>query len=161
MNIKNLMVSAFCSLALISVMSVGVQAQDKAAQDKAAQDKAAQDKSAQGKAVQEKVPVAGVVPLGATVIETEAVATGWRASKLMHAEVYNDANQKIGKIDDFIVSPDGKLSMAVLDVGGFLGIGTHRVAIPVEQLGKVAPKVVLKGATKEALKALPEFRYVA
>jgi sporulation protein YlmC with PRC-barrel domain len=156
MNIKNLMVSAFCSLALISVMGVGVQAQDKAAQDKSSQ-----DKSAQGKAVQEKVPVAGVVPLGATVIETEAVATGWRASKLMHAEVYNDANQKIGKIDDFIVSPDGKLSMAVLDVGGFLGIGTHRVAIPVEQLGKVAPKVVLKGATKEALKALPEFRYVA
>ena len=156
MNIKNLMVSAFCSLALISVMGVGVQAQDKTAQDKSAQ-----DKSAQGKAVQEKVPVAGVVPLGATVIETEAVATGWRASKLMHAEVYNDANQKIGKIDDFIVSPDGKLSMAVLDVGGFLGIGTHRVAIPVEQLGKVAPKVVLKGATKEALKALPEFRYVA
>jgi sporulation protein YlmC with PRC-barrel domain len=156
MNIKNLMVSAFCSLALISVTGVGVQAQDKAAQDKSAQ-----DKSAQGKAVQERVPVAGVVPLGATVIETEAVATGWRASKLMHAEVYNDVNQKIGKIDDFIVSPDGKLSMAVLDVGGFLGIGTHRVAIPVEQLGKVAPKVVLKGATKEALKALPEFRYVA
>jgi sporulation protein YlmC with PRC-barrel domain len=156
MNIKNLMVSAFCSLALISVMGVSVQAQDKATQDKAAQ-----DKMAPSKATQEKAPIAGVVPLGATVIETEAVATGWRASKLMHAEVYNDANQKIGKIDDFIVSPDGKLSMAVLDVGGFLGIGTHRVAIPVEQLGKVAPKVVLKGATKEALKALPEFRYVA
>jgi sporulation protein YlmC with PRC-barrel domain len=156
MNIKNLMVSAFCSLALISVMGVSVQAQDKATQDKAAQ-----DKMATSKATQEKAPIAGVVPLGATVIETDAVATGWRASKLMHADVYNETNQKIGKIDDFIVSPDGKLSMAVLDVGGFVGLGSHRVAIPVEQLGKVAPKVVLKGATKEALKALPEFRYVA
>jgi sporulation protein YlmC with PRC-barrel domain len=148
---KNLMVSAFCSLAAISVMVVGVQAQDKAAPGKTSQDKAAP----------EKVPVAGIVPLGATIIETEAVATGWRASKLMHADVYNDANQKIGKVDDFIVSPDGKLSMAVVEVGGFLGLGKHRVAIPVEQFGKVAPKVVLKGATKEALKALPEFKYVA
>jgi sporulation protein YlmC with PRC-barrel domain len=153
---KNLMVSAFCSLAAISVMVVGVQAQDKAAPGKTSQDKAAPEKAAP-----EKVPVAGIVPLGATIIETEAVATGWRASKLMHADVYNDANQKIGKVDDFIVSPDGKLSMAVVEVGGFLGLGKHRVAIPVEQFGKVAPKVVLKGATKEALKALPEFKYVA
>jgi sporulation protein YlmC with PRC-barrel domain len=110
---------------------------------------------------QDKPPVAGLVPLGVAVVETEAVATGWRASKLMHADVYNDSNQKIGKIDDFIVSPDGKLSVAVVDVGGFLGLAAHRVAIPVEQFGKVAPKVVLKGATKEALKALPEFKYAA
>jgi sporulation protein YlmC with PRC-barrel domain len=110
---------------------------------------------------QDKAPVAGLVPLGVAVVETEAVATGWRASKLMHADVYNDSNQKIGKIDDFIVSPDGKLSVAVVDVGGFLGLAAHRVAIPVEQFGKVAPKVVLKGATKEALKALPEFKYAA
>jgi sporulation protein YlmC with PRC-barrel domain len=110
---------------------------------------------------QDKAPVAGFVPLGVAVVETEAVATGWRASKLMHADVYNDSNQKIGKIDDFIVSPDGKLSVAVVDVGGFLGLAAHRVAIPVQQFGKVAPKVILKGATKEALKELPEFKYAA
>jgi sporulation protein YlmC with PRC-barrel domain len=129
-------VSIFSSLALVSVIAAMAYAQDKA-------------------------PVAGLVPLGVAVVETEAVATGWRASKLMHADVYNDSNQKIGKIDDFIVSPDGKLSVAVVDVGGFLGLAAHRVAIPVEQFGKVAPKVVLKGATKEALKALPEFKYAA
>jgi sporulation protein YlmC with PRC-barrel domain len=129
-------VTMFFSLALVSVVAAMAYAQDKA-------------------------PVAGLVPLGVAVVETEAVATGWRASKLMHADVYNDSNQKIGKIDDFIVSPDGKLSVAVVDVGGFLGLAAHRVAIPVEQFGKVAPKVVLKGATKEALKALPEFKYAA
>ena len=129
-------VTIFSSFALVSVIAATAYAQDKA-------------------------PVAGLVPLGVAVVETEAVATGWRASKLMHADVYNDSNQKIGKIDDFIVSPDGKLSVAVVDVGGFLGLAAHRVAIPVEQFGKVAPKVVLKGATKEALKALPEFKYAA
>jgi sporulation protein YlmC with PRC-barrel domain len=134
--VEKKIVTIFSSLALVSVIAAMAYAQDKA-------------------------PVAGLVPLGVAVVETEAVATGWRASKLMHADVYNDSNQKIGKIDDFIVSPDGKLSVAVVDVGGFLGLAAHRVAIPVEQFGKVAPKVVLKGATKEALKALPEFKYAA
>jgi sporulation protein YlmC with PRC-barrel domain len=134
--VEKKIVTIFSSLALVSVFAAMAYAQDKA-------------------------PVAGLVPLGVAVVETEAVATGWRASKLMHADVYNDSNQKIGKIDDFIVSPDGKLSVAVVDVGGFLGLAAHRVAIPVEQFGKVAPKVVLKGATKEALKALPEFKYAA
>ena len=106
-------------------------------------------------------PVAGKVTLGVAVAEEAIVATGWRASKLLHATVYNDQNQKIGKIDDFVVSPDGALTVAVVDVGGFLGLGAHKVAIPVKQLGEVAPKVVLKGATKEALKALPEFKYLA
>jgi sporulation protein YlmC with PRC-barrel domain len=105
-------------------------------------------------------PVAGVMPLGVTVEETAVVLKGWRASKLVGATVYNDANQRIGKIEDMIVSPDGKLSVAVIDVGGFLGIGKHRVAIPVEQFSDItAKRLVLPKATKEALKALPEFQY--
>jgi hypothetical protein len=106
-------------------------------------------------------PVVGKATLGVAIAEEAIIATGWRASKLLHAAVYNDQNQKIGSIDDFVVSPDGTLSVAVVDVGGFLGIGAHKVAIPVKQFGEVAPKVVLKGATKEALKALPEFKYLA
>ena len=107
------------------------------------------------------VPIAGKATLGVAVAEEAIIATGWRASKLLHAPVYNDQNQKIGSIDDFVVSPDGTLSVAVVDIGGFLGLGAHRVAIPVKQFGEVAPKVVLKGGTKEALKALPEFKYLA
>ncbi len=105
-------------------------------------------------------PVAGAVPLGLTVEETALVLKGWRASKLIGAAVYNDQNQRIGKIEDMIVSPDGKVSAAVLDVGGFLGIGSHRVAIPADHFTDIsAKKLVLPGATKEALKSLPEFRY--
>lgn len=112
-------------------------------------------------AAQPNAPIAGKVTLGVAVAEEAVIATGWRASKLLHAAVYNDQSQKIGSIDDFVVSPDGTLSVAVVDVGGFLGLGAHKVAIPVKQFGQIAPKVVLKGATKEALKALPEFKYVA
>jgi sporulation protein YlmC with PRC-barrel domain len=105
-------------------------------------------------------PVAGVVKLGVTVAETELVAAGYRAKKLIGATVYNDQNEKVGKIEDMIIAPDGKLSVAVMDVGGFLGLGAHRVAIPVEQFTQIEPKIVLPGATKQALKGLPEFKYV-
>jgi sporulation protein YlmC with PRC-barrel domain len=143
-----------------------------ASQDKSStsQDKsstgASQDKSSSGKSGQSSTgaskdaPAAGVVPLGLTVEETAVVLKGWRASKLLHADVYNDENKKIGKIEDMIVSPDGKVSVAVIDVGGFLGVGKHRVAIPVDQFSDInAKKLVLPKATKETLKAMPEFRY--
>jgi sporulation protein YlmC with PRC-barrel domain len=105
-------------------------------------------------------PVAGAVPLGLSIEETAVVLKGWRASKLIGAAVYNDQNQRIGKIEDMIVSPDGKISAAVIDVGGFLGIGKHRVAIPADSFTDItAKKLVLPNATKDALKALPEFRF--
>jgi sporulation protein YlmC with PRC-barrel domain len=102
-------------------------------------------------------PVAGVIPLGVTRIEADLVAPGLRASKIIKQDVYNDQNRKIGKVEDLVIAPDGSLSVAVIDVGGFLGIGKHRVAIPVKQFTQITPKVVLPGADKDALKKLPEF----
>ncbi|MGZ5127250.1 MAG: PRC-barrel domain-containing protein [Burkholderiales bacterium] len=110
---------------------------------------------------QDEPPIAGKVTLGVVVEQAELIAIGWRASKLIHADVYNDCNEKIGRIDDFIVSPDGALSVAIVNVGGFLGLAVHRVAIPVQQFAEVSPKLILQGATKEVLKALPEFKYAA
>ncbi|MFM0049334.1 PRC-barrel domain-containing protein [Caballeronia grimmiae] len=104
-------------------------------------------------------PIAGKATLGVTVTEAQLVATGWRASKLIHADVYNDKNEKIGRVDDLIVAPNGSLSVAIIDVGGFLGMAAHRVAIPIQQFKQIAPKAILVGANKDALKKLPEFEY--
>jgi sporulation protein YlmC with PRC-barrel domain len=107
-------------------------------------------------------PTAGKIPLGVTVTEAELIATGWRVSKLVGASIQNDKGEKIGKVDNLIVAPGGTLTIAVIEVGGFLGIGGHLIAIPVRQLKVLdkSPKIVLPGATKEALKQLPEFKYV-
>jgi sporulation protein YlmC with PRC-barrel domain len=110
-------------------------------------------------------PIAGRAPLGVTVIEMEAVVIGWSAKRdLMGKTVTNDKKERIGKIDDIIISPnpDAKLphaSFAIIGVGGFLGIGTKDVVIPMEQIKLTAGNLVLAGATKDALKALPEFKY--
>jgi sporulation protein YlmC with PRC-barrel domain len=104
--------------------------------------------------------VAGAQTIGVTVEEMKVVVLGWSAKrKLLGHDVYNDRNQKIGKIDDIIVSPKRTVSHAIIGVGTFLGLVKKDVAIPMDQLQLVNDRVILKGATKDALLALPEFQY--
>jgi sporulation protein YlmC with PRC-barrel domain len=58
----------------------------------------------------------------------------WRASKLVGVNVYNDANEKIGDINDVILDKSGKVENAILGVGGFLGMGEHYVAVAYDKL---------------------------
>jgi sporulation protein YlmC with PRC-barrel domain len=130
------------------------------ARGQAASAPAASAKSASAAASAPAVPVAARAVIGVTIAETQLLATGYRASKLLHQDVYNDKGEKIGKVDDLVLSPDGTLSTAVVNVGGFLGLGKHLVAIPVRQFAHIAPRAVLPNASKEELKALPKFEYV-
>jgi sporulation protein YlmC with PRC-barrel domain len=105
--------------------------------------------------------VAGEATLGVTVEELKLVVLGWSAKKdLLEKDVYNDKKQDIGEVEDVVVSPEGKtVSWAIIGVGGFLGIGERLVAIPMDHLKIENGKFVLKGATKEVLKAMPPFHY--
>jgi hypothetical protein len=58
----------------------------------------------------------------------------WRASKLAGVYVYNDANEKIGDINDVILDRSGKVANVILGVGGFLGLGEHNVAVAFDKL---------------------------
>jgi sporulation protein YlmC with PRC-barrel domain len=58
----------------------------------------------------------------------------WRASKLVGINVYNDANEKIGDINEIILDKSGKVANVILGVGGFLGLGEHYVAVAYDKL---------------------------
>jgi len=95
-------------------------------------------------------------------VDLSVVAKGYRMSKLIHTSVINDKNEKIGTIDDVIADKDKKqLSFAVLQVGGFLGVGGRLVAIPYDSLviDDNGQKITLPGASKDELKKLSEFNY--
>jgi PRC-barrel domain len=92
-------------------------------------------------------------------VDPNSVATGYRASKVIGSTVYNDQNQSIGKIDDIIVSNDGKTPYIIVSAGGFLGMGEHLVALPYDSFRINADKIMLPGGTKDQIKALPEFKY--
>ena len=94
-------------------------------------------------------------------IDVQKLSAGYRASKVIGSSVLNDANEAIGKIDDLLVSTDGKAPYAVLSIGGFLGMDTHLVVIPYDSLNLLDNKIVLPGGTKDTLKMLPEFKYAA
>jgi len=83
-----------------------------------------------------------------------------RASKLIGSSVYNDKGEKIGTVDDLIVTAGAIEPTVVVSVGGFLGVGEKLAAEPLShvKLGK-GDKMMMPGATKEALAAKPSFNY--
>lgn len=105
------------------------------------------------------LPQAGVALLK---VDVHVVEQGYRISKLIGSGVKNDKNEKIGSLDDVIADKDNKqLSFAVLQVGGFLGVGGRLVAVPFDQLviDDNGAKITLPGASKDELKKLAEFHY--
>ncbi|WP_250453508.1 PRC-barrel domain-containing protein [Caballeronia sp. ATUFL_M2_KS44] len=104
--------------------------------------------------------VAGAQPLGVSVQVSTAIIDGWSVRKsILNKPVVNDQGARVGVIHDIIVAPDRSVSFAIISANQFLGVSHHDVAIPVEQLDFKNGKLVLAGATKDAIKALPEFQY--
>jgi hypothetical protein len=92
-------------------------------------------------------------------VDVQKVAAGYRASKVIGSSVLNEANETIGKIDDLLVTRDGREPYAVLSIGGFLGMGTHLVVVRYDSLKFADNRIVLPGGSKDGLKMLPAFQY--
>jgi sporulation protein YlmC with PRC-barrel domain len=104
----------------------------------------------------------------------------WQSSKLIHMNVYNGQNEKIGDIKELMLDKSGKINDVVIGVGGFLGMGEHDVAVKFDQLkwsngsattgsaqratatknsDRNYPDHAVLNATKDQLKAMPNFEY--
>ena len=105
-------------------------------------------------------PRVATAKVAIVVVDVVAVADGYRASQLRGTTVVNSQNEKIGKLDDLIVGRD-RVLFAIIQVGGFLGLGSHLIAVPYASLriSDDGKRIVLPGATKEQLENLPEFKY--
>jgi sporulation protein YlmC with PRC-barrel domain len=104
--------------------------------------------------------VAGSTLIGVSVAEMRDVSMGWSAKRtILGQPVLNEKDERIGSVDDIIIAPDKAVSYAIINAGGFTGLTKHNVAIPVPQFKLVDNKLVLAGATKEALRASPPFEY--
>jgi sporulation protein YlmC with PRC-barrel domain len=82
-----------------------------------------------------------------------------KASDLIGMDVRNQQNEKLGDIKDLVVDlPSGKISYAVLSVGGFLGIGDKLIAVPTRAFA-VAPTqdALVLNADKAKIQNAPSF----
>ena len=85
-------------------------------------------------------------PAATTATTTTTTASGqWRTSKMDGLKVYNEANENIGTINDLLMDKSGDIKIAVIGVGGFLGMGEHLVAVPYEKLKFVNEAVAYTG----------------
>jgi sporulation protein YlmC with PRC-barrel domain len=69
----------------------------------------------------------------------------WRTSKVVGLNVYNDNNESIGSINDLLTDKNGNIKAVVVGVGGFLGVGTHLVAIPFDKIKFVNEPIAYTG----------------
>jgi putative membrane protein len=80
------------------------------------------------------------------------------ANDLIGQSVVNQNGDNVGEIYDIVLNPSDQAVLAVVSVGGFLGLGEKNVAVPFEQLQPGENETILMStATEGELKALPEY----
>jgi hypothetical protein len=91
----------------------------------------------------------------ATVLQKEDV------QGVLGKEVRNSAGQDMGRIVDVIVDKEGRARAAVIDFGGFLGVGSRKIAVswsalqftPTEKSNQV-----MLALNRDQLRAAPEYK---
>jgi sporulation protein YlmC with PRC-barrel domain len=112
-------------------------------------------------------PAANAEQIETAATDTEGFisfnAEQMRASTWMGKEIYGPDDASIGEVADLVLQEDGETRAALIDVGGFLGVGEKRVAIPFENIEVSQPAdeggepKLTVAMTREELEALPAF----
>ena len=72
--------------------------------------------------------------MASSTVSSSTLRGDWRASKVVGLKVYNDNNESLGSINDLVMDKSGNIKAVVLGVGGFLGVGEHLVAVPLDKI---------------------------
>jgi hypothetical protein len=98
--------------------------------------------------------------IGVTEEEMKAVMRGRSVTKnVLGKPVYNDDQEKIGVIEDLIITRQRWVPYAIIGVGGFLGIGKHEVAIQMSKLKEEKSGFFAPRGSRYAIRAMPRFEY--
>src|SRR5216684_7853491 len=89
-------------------------------------------------------------PAPAAAASDSSFQGNWRASKMVGLSVYNDKNESVGSINDLLTDKSGNIKAAVIGVGGFLGVGEHLVAVPLDKVKFVSEPIVYTSASGSA-----------
>lgn len=84
---------------------------------------------------------------------------GQRLSQVIGASVFLDSGERIGSVDDLVMVEGDTVQVAIVAVGGFIGLGSKLVAVPYQGLQHDKDRLVLPGLTKQSIEAMPNFQY--
>lgn len=93
-------------------------------------------------------------------VEVEAASVG--VEEMTGAPVYDAAENWIGEVSELVINTDNQIDGAVVDVGGFLGIGEKPVMLALDELmfEREADGTAIRvhvNMTKEELEAMPDY----
>jgi hypothetical protein len=123
--------------------------------------------TAVGRALNSPTPGVGMAPAApsATLPSSTASANALimqrqRMSQVIGSNVYNERGETIGEVED-VVLRNGTQPLAIIQVGGFLGMGARYVAVPLSELGWNAERerITMTGASKDTLQTRPAFQF--
>ena len=90
----------------------------------------------------------------------EIAAEAGQLRSVLGIQVRTKTEEAIGRIIDLLADGDGKVLAAVIEFGGFLGIGTRKIAVEWSALRIEAEKspVAILDVTREQLRLAPEYK---
>lgn len=86
-----------------------------------------------------------------------AALSGDEAKNLIGKKAYGTDGQEVGEVTNLLIGSDGNARAAVIEFGGFLGIGSNEVAIDWSKL-QVAEDRVTVSMTKDEIKSAPKYQ---
>ena len=78
-------------------------------------------------------------------------------NNMIGTDVRTYSGESVGEIENMVISPRGKITHVIIDVGGFLGIGAKKVAVPFDRLDHFGPYFVVYPGTEEQLESMQAF----
>jgi hypothetical protein len=106
-------------------------------------------------------PPAGNSPLNPDSGTPAGVLDDQDASPILGKSVRSSAGEDMGRIVDVIVSRDGQIHAAIIDFGGFLGIGIRKIAVDWNALNfalECKPGAITLELTRNQMRLAPEYK---
>jgi len=96
-----------------------------------------------------------------TVVDARVGRLEGPLTSILGKNVYSPQGEDLGRVVDLLADPEGRVRVAIIDFGGFLGVGTRRIAVdwPLLHFTPAAKdKPLLLTVTREKLQSAPEYK---
>ncbi|HXD14195.1 MAG TPA: PRC-barrel domain-containing protein [Xanthobacteraceae bacterium] len=107
-------------------------------------------------------PADSAPPAGKPVTPEVTILNKHEVEGVLGREVRSSTDENMGRIVDVLVDRSGEVRAAIIDFGGFLGLGSRKIAVDWNALhfpapGKPGSRIALE-LTRDQVKAAPEYQ---
>jgi hypothetical protein len=100
-----------------------------------------------------------VQPKADAVVDAHVAQMDVALLPILGKDVKNPTGEDMGRVVDVLADNDGRVRVAIIDFGGFLGVGTRRIAVDWPLLHfNPGDKSLVLSVTRQKLQSTPEYK---